>query len=106
MLIEDCPLHWILVRSQTYYPEHILAYESRKTCYFLVMGSGFFRTDFWERVLGGGLSTILRPGLRCWAWSPSLDGDLDPLTGVGRVGSVCTLDTSRACVLGYLAGMH
>ena len=23
------------------------------------------------------------------AWSPSLDGDLDPLTGVRQVGSVC-----------------
>ena len=64
--IENRPLLWMVVRSQTYYPEHILAYESRKTCYFLVMGSGFFRTDFWERVLGGGLSNILRPGLWCW----------------------------------------
>jgi hypothetical protein len=24
--IEDRPLHWTLVRSQTYYPEHILVY--------------------------------------------------------------------------------
>ena len=37
---------------------------------------------------GGGLSTILRPGLRCGAWSPSLDGDLDPVTGVEWVGLV------------------
>jgi hypothetical protein len=43
--VEDRPLHWILVRSQTYYPEHILAYGSEKTCYSLVMGSGSFRTD-------------------------------------------------------------
>ena len=28
MLIEDCPLLWMVVRSQTYYPEHILAYGS------------------------------------------------------------------------------
>ena len=28
--IEDRPLHWILVRSQTYYPEHILAYGGGK----------------------------------------------------------------------------
>jgi hypothetical protein len=40
--IEDHPLHWILVRSQTYYPEHILAYESGKTCYSLVIGFGSF----------------------------------------------------------------
>ena len=33
---------WMVVRSQTYYPEHILAYGSRKPCHFLVMGSGSF----------------------------------------------------------------
>ena len=26
MSVKDRPLHWILVKSQTYYPEHILAY--------------------------------------------------------------------------------
>ena len=40
------------------------------------------------------------------AWSPSLDGDLDPLIGVRRVGSVFAWGTSEACVLGYLAGIH
>jgi hypothetical protein len=29
--IEDRPLHWTLGRSQTYYPEHILAYGGGKT---------------------------------------------------------------------------
>ena len=43
--IEDRPLLWTLVKSQTYYPEHILAYGSRKTCYSLVIGSGSFQTD-------------------------------------------------------------
>ena len=28
--IEDRPLLWMVVRSQTYYPKHILAYGSRK----------------------------------------------------------------------------
>jgi hypothetical protein len=64
--IEDRPLHWTLVRSHTYYPEHILAYGSGKTCYSLVMGFGFFgptvMVDYWV----GGLSTTLRPGLQCW----------------------------------------
>jgi hypothetical protein len=32
------------------------------------------------------------------AWSPSLDGDLEPLTGVGRVGLVCAWGASEACV--------
>jgi hypothetical protein len=43
--IEDRPLHWTLVKSQTYYPEHILAYGSGKACYSLVMGFGSFRTN-------------------------------------------------------------
>jgi hypothetical protein len=41
------------------------------------------------------------------AWSPSLDGDLDPLTGVERVGLACAWGTSEVCVfrstqLGYI----
>ena len=44
--IEDHPLLWMVVRSQTYYPEHIPAYGSRKTCYSLVMGFGSFQTNF------------------------------------------------------------
>jgi hypothetical protein len=32
------------------------------------------------------------------AWSPSLHEDLDPLTGVERVGLICTWGTSEACV--------
>ena len=44
--IEDRPLLWMVVRSQTYYyPEHILAYGSKKARYALVVGSGSFRTD-------------------------------------------------------------
>ena len=45
MLIEDRPLLWMVVRSQTYYPEHILAYGSGKARYALIVGSGSFRTD-------------------------------------------------------------
>jgi hypothetical protein len=44
--IEDRPLLLMVVRSQTYYSEYILAYESGKTCYSLVMGSVSFRADF------------------------------------------------------------
>jgi hypothetical protein len=46
--IEDRPLYWTLVRSQTYYPEHILAYGGGKTYYSLIMGSGSFRTDYYR----------------------------------------------------------
>jgi hypothetical protein len=45
--IENHPLLWMVVRSQTYYPEHILAYESGKTYYSLVMGSDSFWTDYY-----------------------------------------------------------
>jgi hypothetical protein len=44
--IEDRPLLWMVVRSETYYPEHILTYGSGKTCYSLLMGSSSFWTDF------------------------------------------------------------
>ena len=43
--IKDHPLLWMVVRSQTYYTEHILAYGSRKARYALVVGSGSFRAD-------------------------------------------------------------
>ena len=43
--IENRPLLWMVVRSQTYYPKHILAYGSGKARYALVAGSGSFRTN-------------------------------------------------------------
>jgi hypothetical protein len=45
--IEDRPLLWMVVRSQTYYSEHILTYGSRKAYYSLVMGSVSFQTNFY-----------------------------------------------------------
>ena len=42
MSIKDHPLLWMVVRSQTYYPEHILSYGSRKARYALVVGFGSF----------------------------------------------------------------
>ena len=65
VLVKDRLLHWILVRSQTYYPEHILVYGSRE-------GSLLSCHEFWlflDRLIEGedgrGLSTTLSPGLRC-----------------------------------------
>ena len=43
--IEGRPLLWMVVRSQTYYPEHILAYGSGKAHCALIVGSGSFWTD-------------------------------------------------------------
>ena len=45
--VKDCPLLWILVRSQTYYPEHILAYGSGKARCSLVVGSCLQVTGEW-----------------------------------------------------------
>ena len=45
MSIKDRPLLWMVVRSQTYYPERILAYGSGKTRYAFVVGSDSFQTD-------------------------------------------------------------
>ena len=45
MSIEDRPLLWMVVRSQTYYLEHILAYGSEKARYALIVGSGSLWTD-------------------------------------------------------------
>ena len=43
--IKDRPLLWMVVRSQTYYPEHILVYGRRKAHCSLVMGFVSFWTD-------------------------------------------------------------
>ena len=45
MSIEDRPLLWMVVRSQTYYPKHILAYGSGKARCSLVVGFDSFQTD-------------------------------------------------------------
>jgi hypothetical protein len=106
--IEDHPLLWTLVRSQTYYPEHILAYASGKTCYSLIMGSSSFQTDYCGGLLGRRFKHHTEAGpVVLGAWSPSLDRDLDPMIGVERVGLVCARGTDEACVfqgtqLGYI----
>ena len=65
MLVKDRSLHWILVRSQTYYPEHILIYGSRVGSLLSCRGFQLFP----DRLIGGGddggLSTTLSLGLRC-----------------------------------------
>ena len=62
--VKDRPLHWILVRSQTYYPEHILVYGSREGSLLSCRGFRLFS----DRLIGGGdgegLSTTLNLGLR------------------------------------------
>jgi hypothetical protein len=79
--------------------ERILAYRSEETCYSLVMGSSSFRTDYYGGLLGRRSKHHTETGPAVLgAWSPSLDGDLDPLTGAKRVGLACAWGTSEACV--------
>ena len=89
MSVKDRLLHCILGKSQTYYPKHILVYGRREG--LLLSYCGFWL--FPDRLIiggdGGGLSTALSPGLKRGAWSPSLDGDLDPVTGEWWVGPAC-----------------
>ena len=49
VLIEECPLLWMVVRSQTYYPKHILAYGSGKARYALVWVLALSRPTDWRR---------------------------------------------------------
>ena len=45
MSIKDRPLLLMVVRSQTYYPEHLLGYGRREDSLLSCRGSGSFRTD-------------------------------------------------------------
>ena len=64
VLVKDRPLHWILVRPQTYYPEHILVYGSRKGSLLSCCGFWLFLGQLIRGRDGGGLSTTLSLGLR------------------------------------------
>ena len=62
--VKDRSLHWILVRSQTYYPEHILIYGSREGSLLSYHGFRLFPDRLIGDRDGGGLSTALSPKLR------------------------------------------
>ena len=65
MSVKDRPLRWVLGKSQTYYPEHILVYGSRKGLLLSCHGFRLFPDRLIEARDGGGLSTTLSPGLMC-----------------------------------------
>jgi hypothetical protein len=52
-----------------------------------------------EAGIGGGLSTVLRPGVKCGGLESKFRRDLEPVTGVERVGLACAWGASEACVL-------
>ena len=47
--IEDCPLLWMVVRSQTYYPERMLAYGSGRLVMLLSWVPALFGPTDWRR---------------------------------------------------------
>ena len=64
--VKDRPLHWILVRSQTYYPEHILVYGNKEDSLLSCHGFWLFLGWLIGGGDGGGLSTTLSSGLKSW----------------------------------------
>ena len=48
--VKDWPLHWVLGKSQTYYPEHILVYGRREGLLLSCRGLWLFL----DRLIGGG----------------------------------------------------
>ena len=81
MLVKDRPLHKTLGKSQTYYPKHILGYGCREDLLLSCRGFRLFSDRLIGDGDGGGPCTALSPGLKGEGLSPSLDGDLDPVTG-------------------------
>ena len=64
MSVKDRSLHWVLGRSQTYYPEHILGYGRREDLLLSCHGFWLFLHRLSGWFLGGGPSTTLSLGLR------------------------------------------
>ena len=98
--VKDRPLLWMVVRSQTYYPDHIHAYGSRKARYALVVGFDSFWTDWLEVGKGGGLSTILRPGLKCGGLESKFGRGPGPLDRSGMGWSCLCLGYKRGMCFG------
>ena len=77
--VKDRPLHWILVRSQTYYAEHILVYGSMEGSLLSYRGFRLFLDRLIGGGDGGGLSTTLSPGLKCGGLESKFGRGLRPL---------------------------
>ena len=59
-----------------------------------------------EAEKGGGLSTILRPGLKCGGLESKFEQEPRPYDRSGVGWSCLCLGYKGVCVLGYLAGIH
>ena len=97
MSVKDQPLHWVLGKSQTYYPEHILVYGRREGLLLSYHGFWLFLDRLIEGRDGRRLSTALSPGLMC--------GGLESKFGRGpRPLDRRVVDCSCLC-LGYKRGV-
>jgi hypothetical protein len=105
--IEDRPLLWMVVRSEIYCAKPILAYESGKTRYSLIVGFDSFRTDWLEAGIDGGLTTALRPDLKCGGLESKFGRGPEPPRQEwnGLVMFVPGVQARRA-FLGYPAELH
>ena len=89
MSVKDRPLHWVIGKSQTYYPEHILIYGSREGSLLSCRGFWLFPDRLIEGGDGGGLSTTLSPRLRCGSLESKFGRGPRPVTGEWWVGPAC-----------------
>ena len=78
MSVKNRSLHWVLGKSQTYYPEHILVYGRREGLFLSCRGFQLFLDRLIRGGDGGGLSTVLSPGLRSGGLESKFGWGLDP----------------------------
>ena len=106
MSVKDRPLHWILIRSHTYYIEHILVYGSREGSLLPCRGFWLFLDRLMGGGDGGGLSIALSLGLRSGSLESKFGRGPRPLDRRVVVCPACAWGISGACVLRYPAGLH
>ena len=79
--VKDRPLHWVLGRSQTCYPKHILGYGRRKDWLLSCHGFWLFSDRLSGWFLGGGPSTALSLGLSGGGLESKFGWGHGPMTG-------------------------
>ena len=106
MLVKDRSLHWVLVKSQTYYPENILVYGSREGSLLYCHGFRLFLDRLIGGGDGGGLSTTLSPGLRCGGLEFKFGRGPGPLDRRVVGWPYLCLGYKWDMCFGYPAGLH
>ena len=104
--IKDRPLHWVLVKSKTYYPKHILVYGTREGSLLSYCGFWLFPDWLIGGRDGGGLSTTLSPGLRCGGLEFKFGRGPGPLDGRVMSWSCLYLGYKRGVCFGVSSWAH